>query len=148
MEEKIIVCTRVIDWTYLSFPSCLIYFIRRYFLIWTSCTIKDLIIYIVQMSLLQSLNWNLFCTQKFNSFPSTKVNVFWKRYGGQIFKVFPSKRLASDWLTELVDQSAAKFLAGKSLNICPPCPFQKTATLSTTEWLEKFAFLDHHKNRW
>ena len=42
---------------------------------------------------------------------------------------FPPKKQASDWLTELVDQSGALFLAGKALNICPSCPFQKTVTL-------------------
>ena len=64
-----------------------------------------------------------------------KVTVFWK---GKYLSSFPPKKLASDWLTELVDQSEVQFLARKSLNnICLSCPFQKAVTLVWV-WEAKF----------
>ena len=33
---------------------------------------------------------------------------------------FSLKKLASDWLAELIDQSGAQLLVGKCLDICPP----------------------------
>ena len=80
------------------------------------------------------LNHQLF-TQKYlvlftNLFCDMLKSLFLeKSTEGKYLSYFSLKKLASDWLAELIDQSGAQFLVGKCLNICPPCPFQKTVTL-------------------
>ena len=59
----------------------------------------------------------------------SKVTVFWKGHGGQIFKAFPAKNKAPDWSTSSVSQSEACFFGGKELNYLPSCSFQKKVTL-------------------
>ena len=50
---------------------------------------------------------------------------------GKYLSCFSLKKLASDWLAELIDQSGAQFLVGKCLNICPPSmPFSKNSDFS------------------
>ena len=57
----------------------------------------------------------------------TQLLIWKKNQSGQLLKkLFLAKRLASDWLTELVNQSEPQFLAGNSLNICPLCFFEKS----------------------
>ena len=56
-----------------------------------------------------------------------KTQLFEKGIEGKYLNYFPPKTTyASDWLTSLVSQSEASFLAGNSFYIFPPCPFQKT----------------------
>ena len=59
-----------------------------------------------------------------------KTPLFEKGIMGKYLSYFPPKTTyASDWLTSLVSQSEASFLAGNSFYIFPPCPFQKTVLL-------------------
>ena len=66
-----------------------------------------------------------------NSENATKVTVFWKGYGGQIFKAFPAKNKAPDWSTSSVSQSEACFFGGKELNYLPSMLFSKNGDFSS-----------------
>ena len=80
-----------------------------------------------------------------------KTQLFEKGIKGKYLSYFPPKTTyASDWLTSLVSQSEASFLAGNSFYIFPPCPFQKTVlylkkiSSTTMVVLQYVIYLSHH----
>ena len=55
----------------------------------------------------------------------TKSQIFLRSESGYDSRVFPAKKQISDWLTYLVYQLEACFLAGNHLNSCPDVDLRK-----------------------
>ena len=55
----------------------------------------------------------------------TKSQIFLRSESGHDSRVFPAKKQISDWLTYLVYQLEACFLAGNHLNSCPDVDLRK-----------------------
>ena len=86
----------------------------------------------------KSYLWKLFCNSNtITNYLHTsirilsKVTVFSKGHGGQIFKAFPAKNKAPDWSTSSVSQSEACFFGGKELNYLPSMLFSKNGDFSS-----------------